>query len=82
MAWAAWDLTHFRCRLAQVEQVIETKVKLEHDHLQRPLPVLGAGGLGGSAALLIRFELSFGWMVGLGLLLLIGLSRLFGPGRP
>ncbi len=80
-ALAAWDLAHFSHRLAQVEQV-ENEVTMAQAHRQRLLLAVGLGWLVGGAALLIRFELSFGWLAGLGLLLLIGLSRLLGPGRP
>lgn len=80
-ALAAWDLAHFRRRLAQVAQV-ENQAKLTQEHLQRLLLVAGLGWLVGGAAGLIRFELSLVWVAGLGLLLLIGLSRLLGPGRP
>jgi len=79
-ALAAWDLAHFERRLAQAAQV-ENEAKLAQEHRQRLLLVAGLGWLLGSAAGLIQFELSIAWMVGLGLLLFVGLSRLLGPGR-
>lgn len=80
-ALSAWDLAHFSYRLARATQ-IEAEARLEQEHRQRLLIVAAPGWLIGGAALLIRFELNFVWIIGLALLLLFGLNRLLGPGRP
>jgi hypothetical protein len=72
---AAWDLAHFDRRLAQVEQ-ITGEGRLRRDHLRRLLAAAGLG-LGFSAlALSLQFELSMGWVILLGLLVVVGSSRI------
>jgi len=74
-ALAAWDLARFDRRLAHVEQITGER-QLRRDHLQRLLLVTGLGLGFGALALSIQFELSLGWAILLGLLAVIGLSRI------
>jgi hypothetical protein len=76
-ALAAWDLARFDGRLAQVEQIIGGR-QLRRDHLRRLLLVAGLGLGFGALALGLQFELSLGWAILLGLLVVIGLSRIVG----
>ena len=73
-ALAAWDLARFARRLGQAEHLVH-EARLQQAHRQRLLPVVVLGlGLGG-IALSIQLKLSFGWAIVLGLVVIIGLSR-------
>ncbi len=79
-ALAAWDLARFDRRLAQVEQ-ITGEGQLRRDHLERLLVVAGLGLGFGGLALSIQFELSLGWTILLGFLVVIGLGRIIKVAR-
>ena len=79
-ALAAWDLARFDRRLIQVE-LIASEDQLRRDHRQRLLAVAGLGLGFGALALSPPFELSIGWAILLGLLVVIGLSRLIQAAR-
>jgi hypothetical protein len=72
---ATWDLARFDRRLAQVEQ-ITGEGRLRRDHLRRLLAAAGLGLGFGALALSLQFELSMGWVILLGLLVVVGLSRI------
>jgi hypothetical protein len=73
-ALVPWDLVHFSQRLRQVGH-ISGEAQLKRDHLRRLLPVAGAGLALAGVALSFQFELSLGWAMILGLLVVIGLGR-------
>ena len=79
-ALAAWDLARFDRRLAQVEQ-IAGEGQLRRDHLRRLLAAAGLGLGFGALALSLQFELSIGWAILLGLLVVIVLSRIIQVAR-
>jgi hypothetical protein len=74
-ALAAWDLFSFAARLRRTPQVIG-EASLVRAHLRRLGMVLGAGLLLGALSLTVRFGLSFGWALGLALLVGLGLRYL------
>ncbi len=76
-ALAAWDLDHFARRLQQTGQQ-EMALELQQAHLKRLALVAGLGLLLGGLALSLRIELNLGWACFLGLLTIIGLSRVIG----
>jgi hypothetical protein len=73
-ALIAWDLHHYRERLAQVKH-IEAEPALVRDHVQRLFLTVGAGLGLGAVALLVRMTYSIGVIVVLGFVLAFGLSR-------
>ena len=73
----AWDLDHFRQRLQQAGQ-IEGEVELRRAHLQRLLAVVVLGGLAGVVALTFQVRLNLGWIILLGVVAIVGLSRVIG----
>jgi hypothetical protein len=76
-ALIAWDLHHYRQRLAGVAR-IEGEFALVRRHLRRLFITVGAGvGLGG-LALLVQVDYGVGVIVVLGLILAFGLSRAVG----
>ena len=76
----AWDLDRFAGRLRDVGQV-EGVQALERHHLQRLVVVDGLGLLLAAVALRIEINLSFGVTFLLGLLAVLGLSRVIGTLR-
>jgi hypothetical protein len=79
-ALAAWDLAFFAQRLRAVERVVGWE-EMQRRHLLRLLVVEGAGLLLATAALLLRLQLGFVWLILLGILALVGLTRSIGPFR-
>jgi hypothetical protein len=73
----AWDLDQFTHRLEQGEQIVG-ETELKRPHLQRLLIVAGLGFLFGGIALRLQVELNLGWGIFLGLLAIVGLSRIIG----
>jgi hypothetical protein len=73
----AWDLGQFTDRLEQTEQIVGES-ELKRIHLQRLLVVAGLGFLFGGIALRLQVELNLGWGIFLGLLAIVGLSRIIG----
>lgn len=73
----AWDLSLFVHRLEQAERIAAER-ELKRVHLQRLLSVAGLGLLLGGIALRLQFEFSLGWGIFLGLLAIVGLSRIIG----
>lgn len=73
-ALAAWDLAQFSQRLQQAHQVIG-EAALIRVHLQRLLIMAGLSLLLGEIALAVRLDFNLGWALLLGLLLILGLSR-------
>ena len=73
-AVSAWDLEHFRRQLGDVN-VVERRAVLSRRHLARVLLADVISLIAASAALRLRIELSFAVAVLLGLMALIGLSR-------
>lgn len=73
-ALSAWDLDHFARRLTEAGRVEQEQALTRH-HLRRLLIVDAVGLLLGAVALLIRVDLSFGVVLLLALLALLGLSR-------
>jgi hypothetical protein len=71
----AWDLSLFVHRLEQIER-IATENELKRVHLQRLLGVAGLGLLLGGIALRLQFEFNLGWGILLGVLAIVGLSRI------
>ena len=74
-ALAAWDLHDFARRLQDVENASNAHA-LERPHLTRLGIVSGLGLLFGALALNIRIDLGFGVVFALGLVAVVGLSRL------
>ena len=72
---AAWDLFSFSMRLRHAPQIIG-EAALIKGHLQRLGMVIGIGLLLGIMALTVRLGLSFGWALGLTLLVALGLRWL------
>ncbi|MFO7538858.1 MAG: hypothetical protein R6X32_12505 [Chloroflexota bacterium] len=70
-ALAAWDLEAFQKRLRRATH-IEQEAQIVQHHLRRLLAALTLSLLLGTAALLLQFELRFGW--GLLLILFVVLS--------
>jgi hypothetical protein len=79
-ALAAWDLAFFTRRLRQAGQTAPEPA-LSQAHLGRLAVVAASGLLLGGLALGLRFQLSFGWAIFLGLLAVIGLSRVIRSAR-
>ncbi|MCP4536134.1 MAG: hypothetical protein GY832_03220 [Chloroflexi bacterium] len=78
-ALSAWDLDHFVQRLSRVGQdCVEETHNLERRHLERLLIVNGLSLLFGMVALGIEVEFGFGTVLLLGLLAILGLSRVVG----
>jgi hypothetical protein len=73
-ALVAWDLDRFAQRLRSAGYV-EAEPVLVRAHLQRLLIVAGVGLLLGLLAGGIQAPLGFGWVLGLGALAIVGLSR-------
>ncbi|HWQ12367.1 MAG TPA: hypothetical protein VNL77_06180 [Roseiflexaceae bacterium] len=73
-ALAAWDLSGFQQRLAAAGRVVDEPA-LWRAHLRLLAAVAGLGLALGTAALLVRTELSFGWALLLGLIAAIALAR-------
>lgn len=73
-ALAAWDLHHFSHTLESVPRV-EGERNLERRHLQRLLIAVGLGVLLAAVALGIDVTLSFGFVLLLGLVAVLGLSQ-------
>ncbi len=71
---AAWDLAYFSWRLEQVPSTADP-AGLLRAHLSRLALATGLGLILGGLALQLHFELSLGWALLLGLLILLGLSR-------
>jgi len=71
---AAWDLQHFRLRLAAAEQILGEQALLRF-HLWRLTCVLGIGLLLAGIALLMEVRFSFGIAILLGLLVVLGLRQ-------
>jgi hypothetical protein len=74
-ALAAWDLDAFYKRLRRVTR-IEQEARLVQNHLRRLLVALGLGLGLSAAALLLQYELRFGWAILLVLLVILGFSRM------
>ena len=72
---AAWDLFNFSVRLRRAPRIVG-EAALIKAHLQRLGLVIGAGLILGALALTVRFGLSFGWALGLTLLVALGLRYL------
>jgi hypothetical protein len=73
----AWDLSLFVHRLEQARRIAAER-ELKQIHLQRLLGVAGLGFLFGGITLRLQFELNLGWGIFLGLLAIVGLSRIIG----
>jgi hypothetical protein len=73
----AWDLDHFLFRLNAVERV-ELGSGLGRDHLRRLAIIEAISLVVGLAALYLRPQISFWWVVLLVLLALFGIGRLVG----
>ena len=73
-ALAAWDLHHFSHTLEGVPRV-EGARSLERRHLQRLLIAVGLGALLAVVALGVDVTLSFGFVLLLGLVAILGLSQ-------
>jgi hypothetical protein len=71
----AWDLAHFLLRFLPIMDVIDQIDVMEGNHLKRLFWVVGLSVILLGAAQLIRLNLSFGWVLLLGLLLIVSLSR-------
>ncbi|HQE93300.1 MAG TPA: hypothetical protein PLH19_10640 [Anaerolineae bacterium] len=74
-ALLTWDLHYFTYRMQETKNVVNVRT-LERAHLQRLGLVGGLGLLLGGLALTIKLSLRFGVMVALGLIAVLGLSRL------
>lgn len=74
VALVAWDLDRFARRLRSAGHV-EAERALVRAHLQRVLLAVGLGLLLSLVAGGIQIPLSFGWIVGLAVLAVLGLSR-------
>jgi hypothetical protein len=72
---AAWDLFSFSTRLRRTPQVVGAAA-LVGAHLRRLGMVVGVGLLLGVLSLTVHFGLSFGWALGLALLVALGLRYL------
>jgi hypothetical protein len=72
---SAWDLDHFVRRLKQVER-IKRAFDLERHHLKRLMIIAGLGLLLGGVPIVVNVKLKFGWMLFLGMVLILSLSRL------
>jgi hypothetical protein len=79
-ALSAWDLDHFARRLRQAGQVEKVR-RLEAVHLRRLAIVDGVALLVATVALVIRVELGFGMALLLGVLAMLGLSRVIRSSR-
>ncbi|MFO7170033.1 MAG: hypothetical protein DIU80_018575 [Chloroflexota bacterium] len=73
-ALVAWDLTGFALRLQAIGRVVDEE-RLWRAHARRLAAVVGAGLALGAAALLVRIELGFIWVLLLGLAGVVALSR-------
>jgi hypothetical protein len=71
---AAWDLSAFAGRLARAGRVVDEPA-LWQAHLRRLAATLGIGAVLGVLPLLVRLELSFGWLLTLGIVAVVALSR-------
>jgi hypothetical protein len=79
-ALAAWDLDHFDQRLRGAG-LIPRRAELLRAHLRQLALAAGAGLLLGGIALGVRLELTFGWVVLIGALAIVGVSGLIRSGR-
>ncbi|MBC8074608.1 MAG: hypothetical protein H7Y32_00910, partial [Chloroflexales bacterium] len=77
LALAVWDLDRFERLLARADRVTNAAA-LWRGHVLRIAPVLAAALLLGLIALNLQVTLSFAWMILLGVLALLGLSRAIG----
>jgi hypothetical protein len=73
-ALIAWDLSGFALRLQNAGRVVD-EPELWRAHLRRLGAVGGAGLLIGAAALLVRIELGFAWVLLLGAIAAVTLSQ-------
>jgi hypothetical protein len=73
-ALAAWDLDAFYRRLGRASR-IEQETQVVQNHLRRLLTALGLGLALSAAALLLQYELHFGWAILLVLLLMFAFGR-------
>ena len=71
-AICAWDLDCFNHRLRKAASIIK-KDELERNHLKRLLSVIFFGSLLSVPALVMDIHLKFGWILLLGVILLVGL---------
>ena len=72
---STWDLYHFDLRLRQAGKV-EKALELERSHLKRLITVAGSGLFLGGIPIVVELKLKFGWMLLLGMVVIISLSRL------
>jgi len=72
---SAWDLDHFIRRLKQARPV-EKALDLERRHLKWLTIIAGVGLVLGGIAIVLEVKLKFGWMLILGMVLILSLSRL------
>ncbi len=79
-ALAAWDLGLFAQRLRSVDRILGQE-DMQRRHLLRLLLAEGAGLLLAVAALLLRLQLRFLWLIVLGIVALVGLTQAIGPLR-
>jgi hypothetical protein len=77
---AAWDLDAYYKRLRRVPH-IEQEAQLVQTHLRRLLVALGLGLGLSAAALLLQYELRFGWAILLVFLVILGFGRMIGTLR-
>ena len=73
---AAWDLDAFQRRLRQPTRVEQSELLIQA-HLRQLFVALLGGGLLSLVALLVQFQLRFGWGLLLVLLLILAFSQLF-----
>ena len=73
---AAWDLDRFDHWQRHIDRV-EMKASLIRRHLLRLLLVCATGLILGGAALVVRVQLDFAWILILGLLTVVGLSQIY-----
>jgi hypothetical protein len=69
-----WDLFRFMSRLNHVDRV-EKVAELEQGHLKRLMIIAGLGLVLGGIVLNVNLTIRFGWMLFLGIALIIGLGR-------
>ena len=71
---AAWDLSQAGYRFRQANHITDEAL-LQRTHLRRLGTVAVLGLLLGSLTLSLQLQLNLGWAIGLGALVIIGLSR-------
>jgi len=69
----AWDLSIFWMRFRSVKQISEPSILIQKHFLQL-IPVLLVGAILASIAIVTQFHLGFGWLAGISLFMMIGLS--------